>query len=88
MLSLQKQIDKQSRYENSRAYDIISTLKKKNLKAVEVLSCIELMASNVDNNETQQEVLLRAKKIVLCEAEMEFKHETSSFIPTIVDDIS
>lgn len=82
MLGLQKYIDKQVRHENSRAYDVINSLKKKDLKTRDILSCLEIMYSSPDNNETQQEVLIRAKNIVLREAEMEFKYETSSFIPT------
>jgi hypothetical protein len=80
MFGAQKQSDKQKRYEVSRAYEIINTLKKKNLKSNDILECIEIMYSDKDNTETQQEVLIKAKNIVMREAEMEFKYEASSFI--------
>lgn len=76
----QKQVNKQLKYEKSKAYEIVSSLKAKKLSNIEILACIDVMSS-ADNNETQQEVLIKARTMVSFEVEQEHKYETSSFIP-------
>ena len=78
----QKQIEKQLNHEKSRAYNIISSLKQKQLSNKEILECIDVMASSSDNNETQQEVLNKARSIVAFEVEQELIYEANGIIPS------
>jgi hypothetical protein len=67
-----RMIRKQQNYEKSRAYDVIGSLKARNLSDQEILSCIEVMMMLDGQNETQIQALILAKQIVINYLEQEF----------------
>lgn len=55
---------KQENYEKSRAYEIIESLKKKNLTFDQMLVTLGAMFDDKTNTETQRAVLIRAHDII------------------------
>jgi hypothetical protein len=68
-----RMIRKQQNYEKSRAYDIIGSLKARDLSDQEILSCIDMMIllDAEDQSETQIKALFIAKQIVINYLEQE-----------------
>lgn len=64
-------VRKQEKYEKSKAYEVISTLKHKGLSTKETLACIEVMSFLDNNNESQQAILNLAHRIVASHVEQE-----------------
>ena len=81
-------IRKQERYEKSKAYDIIGTLKCKDLSMPEVLACIEVMSKNVENSESQVSVLALAHRIATYYVEQELLDATNLTSPSNRTDVN
>jgi hypothetical protein len=64
-------VRKQEKYEKSKAYDIISTLKLKGLSTKESLACIEIMSFLDSNNESKNAILNLAHQIITSHIEQE-----------------
>ena len=64
-------VRKQEKYEKSKAYDVIETLKLKGLNTKESLACIEIMSFLDSNNESQKAILNLAHQIVTSHIEKE-----------------